>query len=1149
MSAPRISPQAKCRSGLLRAPSILALLLLAMISASGSARAQSFRGSIVGTVIDQTQAPIPGASVTVKNQATGLTRTTLTDGSGNYALPQLPVGPYTVTAAKQGFQPVSQPDVNVDVAAERRVDITLRPARVQQAIEVTAQVPLVSTTEDTLGGTLVANQVQNLPVNGRDYTKLIFMNPGVTGSPDQITDSPGSFGEFSVNGARGRSNNFLLDGTDMNDGYRNDPTINQAGVFGTPATILPVDAVAELAVLSNFAPEYGRNAGAVINIVTKSGTNNLHGTAAEFFRNNSLDARNFFNDVQSNGVLPPKNAFHNNQYGGSLGGPIVKDKTFFFADYEGQRESGSQASLACIPSASDIAAATAAIGGSSNVNAVTGALLARNPWPATPVSDSNCATLGFNVTTTNPFRNRVDSMIGKIDHNFNSGNFLTGRYYFGDSDQSFPLSLVNGGALPGFNTLTPTRINLVSLSFVKVLSSTQVNEVRVGFNRFGETFFPQDRSFDPASIGLNTGVSKQDFGLPLIRFSGLATLGANLSLPRGRTDQNWQLIDSFSWKLNRHELKVGYEYRRTTVSQFFDAGYRGRLDFKYGDPQTSLQEFLLGAPSGGRSAEGNSNRNTAQNAHAWYAQDSFRVTRQFTFNYGVRWDYFGVIHEKHDLFSNFDPAIGLEQVGTPKLPPGSLAPVTPGIPRLYEKDLNNFAPRLSVAYDMTGKGKTVVRAGWGFFYDVFSQDFFLGQLPFNTFNPGPAYNGTGPDPILFAFSSAVTPQIVAGQPVFAASGFSATDVFAVDRHIRTPYMENYNLNLQQQLSDRVVLQLGYVGSQGHKLFRYRDINQPTEATIAAQTSICDGCVPRPFDNGPFPPSPPSPAGTTFFYVNHFESSANSDYNALQAQVRLRGWKGFETTVNYTYSHSIDNASDGQDFVANATQPNNSYRPDLEKGNSNFDVRHRLVWMWSYLFPNPGGRWAKLTNGWGFNSVLTLQSGQPFGVNLSDDYDGTGEFFPRPDVVGNPFAGTHSPGDYLNLAAFQVPCTFSPSPSGDGFADQCIPGTQRPGNMGRNSLIGPNFKQFDFSIFKDTSISDRLKMQFRAEFYNLPNHPNFASPLYPGFEVLGDNNGIDPTTGRGIGFFPLSQTGDVGVGNPFLGGGGPRGIQLALKFSF
>ncbi len=1114
------------------------LSILCMIAILGTGNAQTFRGTILGTVIDQSAAAVPGAQITIKNQGTGLTRTTTTEDSGTYHVPELPVGQYSVAVTKEGFESVTLGDVDVRVAGERRVDVTLKAGRVESRVEVRAEVPLVTTTEDTLGGTIQATQVDNLPVNGRDYTKLIFMTLGVTGSPDQMTDSPGSFGEVSVNGARGRSDNYLLDGTDMNDGYRNNPTINQAGVFGTPATILPVDAIAELAVLSNFAPEYGRNAGAVINIVTKSGTNTLHGTAAEFFRDTAFDARNFFNDVQPGGFLPPKDAFHNSQYGGSLGGPIVKDKTFFFVDYDGQRESGALASRACAPSPGDLQSAATAIGGPGMINPVVAGILKNNPWPATSVSDANCP----NVTTSNPFRNRISSFIGKIDQNFNEKNLLTGRYYFGDSDQNFPLSLVNGGALPGYNTLTPTRINLVSLSYVRVVSSTEVNEVRFGYNRFYETFYPQDKSFDPASVGLDTGVSTQDFGLPLMRFTGLASLGSNLSLPRGRTDENWQFIDNFSWKVGRHDLKLGYEFRRTPVSQFFDAGYRGRIDFRYADAQTSLEQFLLGIPSGGRAAEGDSRRNTAQNAHAWYLQDGFRISRRLTFNSGVRWDYFGVIHEKDNLLSNFDPVNGLRAVGSR------------GLSSLYNRDLNNFAPRLSVAYDLTGKGKSVVRAGWGVFYDTFSQDFFLGQLPFNTFNPGPAYNGIGAKPVLFSFGVATDASgnilpLSANQPVFPQSSFAASDVFAVDQHIRTPYMENYNLNVQQQIANGVVLQVGYVGSEGHKLFRYRDINQPTQAMINSHDPQATGgcCAARPFDNGPFPPSPPSPAGTTFFYVNNFESSANSNYNSLQTQLRITNLKGFQTTINYTWSHSIDNASDGQDFVANASQPNNSYRPDLEKGNSNFDVRHRFVWMWSYTFPTRHGSLARLSNGWGINSVITLQAGQPFHLNFFDDYDGTGEFFPRPDVAGSPFAGTSAPDNFVNLSAFHVPCTLNPA--GDGFADACIQGTQHQGNMGRNSLIGPSFRQFDFSVFKDTQINERLKVQFRAEFYNLPNHPNFASPLYPGFSAAADYNGVDPVTGRGLGFFPLTQTGDVGVGNPFLGGGGPRGVQLALKFIF
>ena len=314
----------------MRARIIFVFVLLAAVSLS----AQTFRGTILGTATDPSGAVLPGAKVTVKNVGTGLERTTETSADGSYTLPELPIGTYNVTVVLTGFQTFVATGVTVDISGERRVDAAMKPGQISTVVQVSAdQLPLVETTTNTLGGVLTAETVADMPVNGRDYTKLIYLNPGVAGSPDQISDSPGSYGEFSMNGARGRSNNYLLDGTDMNDGYRNDPAINQAGVFGTPSAILPIDAVAEVNVISNFLPEFGRNAGAVVNIVTKSGTNQLHGTAGEYFRNDALDARNYFNIASQ-----PKALFHNNQYGGSLGGPIKKDKTFFFADYEGQQE-------------------------------------------------------------------------------------------------------------------------------------------------------------------------------------------------------------------------------------------------------------------------------------------------------------------------------------------------------------------------------------------------------------------------------------------------------------------------------------------------------------------------------------------------------------------------------------------------------------------------------------------------------------------------------------------------------------------------------------------------------------------------------------------------------------------------------------------
>jgi hypothetical protein len=1097
--------------------------------------AQTFRGTILGTVTDTSGAVIAKAKVTARNVATGLERTTLTSADGSYAIPELPIGMYELTISQTGFQVSVARNVEVNIAGERRVDAELKPGEVSQTIEVSGEaLPQVETTGNTLGSTYIAGTIKDIPVNGRDYQKLIYMTPGIAGSPDQITDSPGSYGLFSMNGARGRSNNYLLDGTDMNDGYRNLPAINEAGVFGTPATILPVDAVQELRVLSNFEAEYGRNAGAVVNIVTKSGANTLHGTAIEYFRNSALDARNYFNFADQ-----PQAPFHNNQFGGSLGGPIVKNKTFFFVDYEGQREKVGVVTLACVPTGT---AADGSLDPSQASNPVIRTLLQQHPWPAPNIASAVNAGICPNASIISPSSNRLDSVIGKIDHNFNPNNSITGRYFFGDSDQSFPLALTaSGGQLPGFNTVTPTRVQLVSLSYVHIFSPTKLNELRFGWNRFAEGFFPADQSFHPSSIGLNTGTGVADQGLPIMTVSGFAQLGATSSVPRSRVDTNYQLINNFSWKMNKHEVKIGFEFRRTSIQHFFGKYFRGKLTFD------TLDDFLAGNLDTGFGASfqysGNPLRHTSQNSYGLYIQDSYRITPRLTVNLGLRWDYSGVVKEKNNLFSNatsFDPAAGtltLTQVGQP------------GLSSLYEPDYKNFAPRISLAWDVTGKGKTVLRAGYGIFYDAFSQDFFLGHLPYPPFfAPGPAYNPIGPAQII---PSAATGPIVAGQAVYNDTGCGSVecDIFIFDRNIRTPYMENYNLNIQQQITNKVVLQVGYVGSQGHRLFRFRDINQPDQATITA-ADIANGVssygVPRVFGNNPY----------GAFYILQEESKAKSNYNSLQTSLRMDGWHGITSIVNYVWSRSFDTASDGEDFEPNAAQPYDSTRPSLEYGPSNFDIPHRFTWIFGYRLPKMGGSARKLKNGWGIDSTLTLQSGQPFQLNYNfeDDFSGAGEGIDRPDVIGPIVYHPRDPSNFIDLSSFAIPCTVN-SVAANGLASDCVAGTRHFGNLGRNALRGPAFKQWDLALYKDTAISERLSMQLRAEFFNILNHPNFASPFLPAFIADPGVNGFALTTVNGvqrevgIGGYPLTATGDVGIGNPFLGGGGPRGIQLAAKFRF
>jgi outer membrane receptor protein involved in Fe transport len=1059
------------------------VMLLVVLFASASF-AQTFRGSVTGTVTDNTGAAVPGAEVKVVSDETGLSRTVVTSDDGNFTASELPPGRYTLAVTKNGFRVSTVKGVAVSVTSVARANVSLSPGQVQENVTVQADIPLVETTSNTMGGTIEGKAAVDLPVNGRDFTKLLVLVPGATGDPVGASDSPGSFGLFSVNGNRGRSNNYLLDGTDMNDGYRNLPSINEAGVFGTPATVLPVDALAEVPVISGGEAEYGRNSGAIVNLVTKSGTNNLHGTIYGYFRDSFSDARNYFNTTDQ-----PKNNFHNDQFGISLGGPIVKDRTFWFVSYEGQREHGALPTPGTVPTQVDIAAATP-IGG---INPVIAGILATNPWGTLPASGSN------DVTFTVPFYNRVDSFIGKIDQHVGKSDLLTGRYFFGDSKQAFPLGLISGGTgAPGFNTVTPTRVNVLSLSYTKVVTAALLMELRFGYNRFHETFGPED-SFDPSSVGLQTlgaGTSNRDFGMPLINVGGFSSFGSNLANPRGRTDKNYQIFGNTTWTHGNHNWKWGYEWRRTAIDGYFDAGYRGRLNFD------DLAGFLAGTPSGGRSAAGVSDRTSYENNSGLYLQDTWRATSRLTWNFGLRWDYYGVIGAKNNAFTILDQTTG------------NL--VQPS--QLYPKDLNNFSPRVSLAYDLTGRGRTVVRAGWGVFYDAFSQDFFLGQLPWNTFNPGPAYND-----IQFSFSP--VSQIVANQPVY--TDYAATDVFTVDQKLRTPYVQNYNLNLEHQLSNNVAVQVGYVGSAGRKLFHYRDINQLDSTGAAA-----------------FP---------QYLYINQFESSSSSSYNSLQSSLRIRGWHGVTSTLNYTWGHSIDTASDGQDYVPNASQPDNSFNPGAERASSNFDTRHRVQWFWTYDLPNFGG--SRLGSGWALNGIVLYSTGQPVNINylFEGDFNGSGEFYGRPDLVGNAKSGTSAPFNFLNLSAFAAPCTWDPTlAGGDG---DCVPGTQHFGNVGRNAYRGPNYANFDFGLSKNTKLTERVNMQLRLDIFNILNHPNFSNPLLPNFSVDMFNNGSatavvgGATRLVGTGYLPITATPDVGTGNPFLGGGGPRNMQFGLKFIF
>ena len=524
-----------------------------------------------------------------------------------------------------------------------------------------------------------------------------------------------------------------------------------------------------------------------------------------------------------------------------------------------------------------------------------------------------------------------------------------------------------------------------------------------------------------------------------------------------------------------------------------------------GNP-SGLDDFLSGTFDSGSSGstDGDGTRYSYQNGAGAYLLDSWRLTPKVTVNYGIRWDYYGVVGAQNNAFSNFDVKTGaLETVGAPGGPSS-----------LYPKDLTNFAPRLSVANDLLGNGKLVVRVGTGIFYDGPSQDFFVGNQPWNTLpaEAGPAFNGIG-------FASPVVSTISSGVAIFG--NYTPNSVFTVDQKLVTPRYGSYNLNLESQLAKKIAVQIGYVGSQGRHLFHFRDLNQFNN--VPGRTVSCGNGKTIGYGEQCFSTySVGSFVDTPLYYINQIETSSESNYNSLQSTLKLQNFHNLTSTLNYTWSHSIDTASDGLDFVPNAAQPDDSFNPHAERANSNFDVRQRLQWYWTYKAP--AAKSVKFVgSGWAMDGMFNFASGQPYTVSYlyEGDFNGSGEFFGRMDIVGDPHAGAHGT-NLLNLAAFAVP-------------------NGRPGNEGRNAFNSPNYKNFDFSLTKTSHLSEKVTMELRTDFFNLFNHPNLSNPLLPGF-------GIDALATSGQ-FITTTATPDVGSGNPYLGGGGPRSIQAAAHFSF
>ena len=1064
-----------------------AFVLLALCAPAAPTFAQSFRGSIRGTVTDPTGAAVPATKITATNLATGETREAATTDDGAYIFAELQAGEYDVTFEKQGFQR-STIRTRVSTGSDTTVDFALRLTGTDVVdVQVNDTAPLVESSNSTLSLVVDRTLVQELPLNGRDFGKLVALTPGVTVEGSGVAGTEKGFGQFNINGNRDRSNNYTLDGTDNNDPWFNNSALNQVGITGAPATLLPLDAIEEFNLQSNFTAEYGRNSGSVVNIVTRSGANALHGSLYEYFRNSYFDARNYFNPARNQDGTPnPQSHFNNNNFGGSLGGPILKDRTFFFAAYEGQRERvGSDFNLFVpTPAQVQLAQQEALANVAIIPNGLNPALvqILDTYLPTTPNADN---TLPVSVSDKNDSNN----FIARVDHQINSVHSVAARYAFGQDSQIFPLGSLggfgSGSRLGAFAQRSPTRVQVVSASWLSILNANHVNEVRFGYSRFRNRFGSLDDTLNPSStFGINFGTGK--LGLPEFDFNGaIDNLGATIfGIARGRISQTFQILDNFTWTRGRHTAKFGAEYRRALVDFSNDNFARGLFSFAATPPPVvlpgadditnTLANYFLG--NGFVQGEtGNTARNVRNNGLSFFAQDDIRVRPNFTLNLGLRWEYFSPVSETHNLLSNLLAPTGLlVMVGTPQLP------------RAYNRDLNNFAPRLGFAWSV--RQHTVVRAAYGVYYDYIP--LHLAQANF-TNSAGIGANPVGPQAIVpLNFNQDAYNGTTPGAPVFTlpAGPPVQPSIFITDHNLRTPYVQTWNLNIQQQLGNSFSVEAGYVGSKGTKLVRLYDLNQ----------------------NGINP---------NYSVIDVLSTGTASTYHGGQFTARLQSWHQFSGFSTYTWSKSLDGASDGIDFnFAGAAFPQDSTNLPAEKGPSTFDTRHRWTTAINYQVATIAHLPKLLAEGWQLNTIFTVQSGRPIPVLTGGGNNG----HQRPDVVpGQPFVLPHwtpSTG-YLNPNAFA-----NPVPNG------------APGNLGRDQIYGPGFKNVDFSISKNFRLREAMRLQFRSEFFNIFNHPNFSLPngfISPGSSSAG----------------AISSTPDVAQGNPGLGGGGPRVLQLALRVQF
>ncbi|HSA93318.1 MAG TPA: carboxypeptidase regulatory-like domain-containing protein [Terriglobales bacterium] len=1060
-------------------------LVLTLFTLTSTTFAQT-TGSIFGRAADPSGAVVAGASVTVTNQATGQSRQATTDANGEYNVPLLPVGTYSVTGDKQGFEKFTQRTVVVPVNTNVRVDMTFAVGKVTEAVEVVGGAEIVETRSSTLGKVIDERKIRELPLNDRNFLNFATLQPGVVPAAEITSNNTPDTGggvnkAFQVNGLRLQSNNFLLDGVDNNEPF-----------LGTAMASPSPDALDEFKIQTSlYSAEFGGGGGSIVNIITKGGTNEWHGVVYEFFRNDALDAQGTF--------ALQKEKLRRNQFGFSLGGPIRKDKTFIFGNYEGFRKREGQTQRTTVPTLVERGGTVGIAPGTAMTAPQAGRLNARPgcagditgaggtapadgvlwsaafPGGVIPVScfDPSAAAIldelipepntGTNQFTSSPATaNNSNQFTLRLDQNFSDKNSLSVRYHFldGDGMRFFTNTLFNIPIqTPDFPLADEFRIQNLAVSDTHLFSPTLTNEFHFGFNRglFDSAIPVTPR--DPASFGFVLPSTKAVSNMPLVAIAGMSSYGTFNDSPSFRRENVFQFQDNVNWVRGRHTIKFGFSYLKTQMDiPSSDSIAEGAFLFVPDSTGNPFANFLLGEPNLFFQGSGVTTREWRFDAFHWFFQDDVRVTRNFTLNLGLRYELNRPATDTQDRVVAFRP--GQTSTVNTAASPGLLFVGDPGITRsTIETDKNNFAPRLGFAWDVRGDGKVSVRGGYGIFYDR-----VIGLVPFQfglvpPFFPIP----TLPNPFIATFSdpfgggspfTGLTAQEVADLNLFPLFSF----VQVLDPGFRSPYVQQWNTTVQWEAVKDLVFELGYVGTKSTKLVQAVNLNTDANHAFAA----------------PFFPF--------FFQLSNYQTTGAGNFHALQLSANKRFSHGLTLLSSYTWGHSIDNASQPVNFLnptGEAPFPQNRTRLDLERARSSYDARHR--WVTSFLYELPWFRdrrdaVGQILGGWNTNGILTVQSGVPFTPLTGGDTncDGVDNSSDRPNRVADPFSGVPS-GFFFNPAAFSVPV--------------CADGT-----AGRNSIGGPGITNFDWSLNKRFQITERTRLEFRTEFFNLFNTPSLGTPV-------------------------------------------------------